>query len=516
MNLRRDASSLIDALNNQSTDSDRRALITGATVVTMDPALGILAPADVLIEGDVIRAVAPDLLSQGAAENAVVIDASGFILSPGFVDTHRHAWEAQLRRLMPDVNDLGEYVLTTLAGLAPVYRPQDVYVGTRLAALTAIDSGITCMLDFSHNSRTPAHSVQAVQAVQALMDTGIRGVHASMGPHFGGWDRQWPGDLTRLHAQYFTGDHPLLSLRLAALATDEIAGPDLAYGPQLARAARELGFGVSIDAVFGATASTAIVHWAEEGLLTPQVTLIHCTGLAQQAWQAMANTGTTVSLAPTSEAQIGLDSAIPAIDEALSAGIRPGLGIDVEVALASDMFTQMRALHAIQRMRAVNAAYGTPDPGQPRRISTHDVLDFATLQGARTNGLGEVTGSLTPGKQADLLIIDAEDINTMPLNDAIGTVVLGSDPRNITAVFIAGQVRKWNGQVLGVDLPALAGRPPIHATTCSTPGPRTGTETLDGRASAVTNLQRSTTRPFITAARRTASCGPRCRHTGPP
>lgn len=455
MNLRRDASALIDALNNQSADPDRRVLITGATVVTMDPALGVLTCADVLIEGDVIRAVATDLISQGAAENAVVIDAKGFILSPGFVDTHRHAWEAQLRRLMPDVNDLGDYVLTTLAGLAPVYRPQDMYVGTRLAALTAIDNGITCMLDFSHNSRTPAHSDHAVQA---LIDTGIRGVHASMGPHFGDWDRQWPGDLTRLHDRYFTGAHPLLTLRLAALATDEIAGPDLAYGPQLARSAAELGIGVSIDAVLGATSSAAVLRWAKEGLLTPQVTLIHCTGLTPQAWQAMADTGSTVSLAPTSDAQIGLDSAIPAIDEALAAGIRPGLGIDVEVALASDMFTQMRALHTIQRMRAVNAAHGTPD--QPHRISTHDVLDFATLQGAKTNGLGETTGSLTPGKQADLLLIDAEDLNTMPLNDAVGTVVLGSDPRNIAAVFIAGQVRKWNGQVVGVDLPALR-----HAVT---------------------------------------------------
>ncbi|WP_435833692.1 hypothetical protein [Streptomyces albogriseolus] len=90
----------------------------------------------------------------------------------------------------------------------------------------------------------------------------------------------------------------------------------------------------------------------------------------------MGETGTTVALAPTSDAQIGLETAIPAVDEALSAGIRPGLSIDVEVALAGDMFTQTRALHAIQRMRAVNAAYGTDR--QPQRITTHDVLDFAT------------------------------------------------------------------------------------------------------------------------------------------
>lgn len=252
---------------------------------------------------------------------------------------------------------------------------------------------------------------------------------------------------------YFRSDDQLLTLRLAALATDEIAGPDLAYGPALAATARDLGIGVSVDAVFGSASSAAVLRWARAGLLGPDVTLIHATGLTGGAWRAMGHAGTTVALAPTSEAQIGLETAVPAVDEALAAGIRPGLSIDVEVALAGDMFTQMRALHSIQRMRAVNAAYGTGR--EPARIGTLDVLDFATLQGARTNGLDGVTGSLTPGKQADLLVIEAEDINNMPLNDPVGTVVLGADARNITAVFIAGQLRKWDRRVLGVDLQAL-------------------------------------------------------------
>ncbi|MEU1508738.1 amidohydrolase family protein [Kitasatospora sp. NPDC005748] len=431
----------------------RRILFTGATVVTMDPALGVLDRGDLLVEGDTVAAVGPGL----SAVDAVVVDATGTILCPGFVDTHRHAWEAQLRRIMPDVDDLGGYVTATLAGYATVYRPEDMYTGTRLAALTAIDSGITTMLDFSHNSRTGDHSDAAVQA---LLDTGIRGVHASMGPHFGTWDQQWPGDLTRLRDRYFGSDDQLLTLRLAALATEEIAGPALAYGPELARFAEDLGIGVSVDAVFGTASSEAVLRWAEHGILGPDVTLIHATGLTSDAWKAIGETGTTVALAPTSDAQIGLETAIPAVDEALAAGVRPGLSIDVEVALASDMFTQMRTLHAIQRMRAVNAAHGTDR--QPSRITTHDVLDFATLQGARTNGLAAVTGSLTPGKKADLLVVRAEDLNNMPLNDPIGTLVLGSDARNIAAVLIDGEPRKWNGHVLDVDLTAL--RADVHAS----------------------------------------------------
>ncbi|WP_052850438.1 amidohydrolase family protein [Streptomyces avicenniae] len=440
-------------LRRRSGRPDRRILFTGATVVTMDPGLGVLDRADLLVEGDTIAAVGacPD------RHGAVVVDATGTVLAPGFVDTHRHAWETQLRRIMPDVHDLGAYVRATLAGHATVYRPHDMYVGTRLAALTAIDSGITCMLDFSHNSRTPAHSDAAVQA---LADTGIRGVHASMGPHFGDWAGQWPGDLARLREEYFATDDQLLTLRLAALATDETAGPALAYGPELARVARDLGIGVSIDAVLGDSSSRAVLGWERQGLLGADVTLVHATGLTREAWRAIGGSGTTVALAPTSDAQIGLDSAVPAIDEALSVGVRPGLSIDVEVALASDMFTQMRALHTIQRMRAVNAVHGTDR--RPVRITTHDVLDFATLQGARTNGLGAVTGSLTPGKKADLLVIRADDLNTMPLNDPIGTVVLGSDARNISAVLVNGEPRKWNGQVLDIDLPAL--RDEVHAS----------------------------------------------------
>ncbi|MEV8541716.1 amidohydrolase family protein [Streptomyces sp. NPDC051572] len=436
---------LLDQLRRQSADPSRRILFTGATIVTMDPELGIIQ-GDLLVEGDTIAAIGLDL----SAEGAVVLDASGTILAPGLVDTHRHAWEAQLRRIMPDVDDLGGYVMATLAGYATVYRPEDMYIGTRLAALTALDSGITTMLDFSHNSRTREHSDAAIEA---LRDTGIRGVHASMGPHFGDWDRQWPADLNRLKDQYFSSDDQLLTLRLATLATDEIAGPALAYGPELARTAADLGIGVSVDAVFGTSGSDAVLSWAKHGILGPDVTLIHSTGLTVEAWKAMGESGTTVALAPTSDAQIGLETAIPAVDEALAVGIRPGLSIDVEVALASDLFTQMRCLLAIQRMRAVNAAYGTG--GEPSRITAHDVLDFATLQGARTNGLGDVTGSLTVGKKADLLVVQAEDLNNMPLNDPIGTLVLGSDARNITAVFVNGQPRKWDGQVLDVNLPKL-------------------------------------------------------------
>ena len=423
---------------------------TGATVITMN---GDEEPteAEVLVNNSIIVAVGRKLADQPelaeVIRSAQHIDASGCILAPGFVDGHRHAWEGQFRRSIADVDDLAGYVQSTLVEIAPQYQPDDMYIGTRLAAMTAIDSGITSMLDFSHNSRSAAHSDAAVQA-QA--EAGIRVVHASMSPHFGDWDHQWPDDLERLISTYASD---LVSFRVAALPTDEISGPPLVYGEHLAAVSRDLNIGVSVDAIFGDSSSRAILEWSRKGWLGPHVELIHCTNLQPDAWSAIASDGATVCLAPTSDAQIGTETAIPAIDEALAVGIRPSLSVDVEVALASDMFTQMRALLAIQRMRAISETFGTSQT--PTRIKTFDVLDFATRQGAKTIGLEDTTGKIAVGLAADLILVSADDINTMPMNDPIATVVLGADPRNIRAVFVAGKPKKWNGQVLGLDTARL-------------------------------------------------------------
>ncbi|WP_375000935.1 amidohydrolase family protein [Aeromicrobium sp. CTD01-1L150] len=438
----------LESLIASDGDPDRLVLLRGATVVTMDAERGIIDSGDVLLRGAYIEEVGHEL----SASAAIVVDVTGSIVAPGMVDTHRHAWQAQMRRTIPDVDDLAGYLQSTLMHVAPAYTPQDVHIGTRLAALTALDGGITTMLDFSHNSRTATH---ADAAITALIDSGIRGVHASMAPHFGNWDGQWPADLARLRSTYVPNDDQLVTLRMAALATEDIA-PHVTYGAELARVAADLDIGVSLDVMFGRGASHAILAWQRQGLLGPHLESIHSTALSADAWAAMRDHGVTVALAPTSDAQIGLEDAVPPVDEALAHGIRPGLSVDVEVALASDMFTQMRALLTIQRMRAVNAAYGTEQ--DVVRITTRDVLDFATVSGARTLRLDDRTGSITPGKQADLIVVDAEAINTMPLHDPVGTLVLGADRSNITSVWVAGQVRKWDGGLIGVDIDALRTR----------------------------------------------------------
>ena len=187
-------------------------------------------------------------------------------------------------------------------------------------------------------------------------------------------------------------------------------------------------------------------------VLGPEVTLIHCQSLGEEAWRVIADSGCRVVLASTSDAQLGCEEGVPPIQEALDVGIVPALSVDVECCLTSDLFTQMQVTLNVQRMHCAQHRHRgeeAPDPIPVRRA-----LECATIAGAAANGVDAVTGSLTPGKQADIVLIGAEDLNNMPLNDAVATVVLGADSGNVDKVFVGGRPRKW-GEVLGVDLPAL-------------------------------------------------------------
>ena len=416
-----------------------RVLFRGATIVTMDPDYPDLAKGDLLVEGDRISRIAPDLAEEARA-GTVVVDAVGTVLAPGLVDAHRHCWANSLRRLIPDV-DLAGYMATTHSVMASSYRPQDMYAGDLATMLGALDSGVTCVLDFSHNSRSSAHSDAVFEAYR---DSGIRAVHASAAPEAGDWDEQWPADLSRLKEVYCSSPTSLNSLRLAVVSRLVKPLEDLMAD------ARSLGVGITLDAVLGPQGSEFVVDFGRRGLLGPDVTLIHCTDLIDEAWRHIADSDTRVTLAPTSDAQLGiLDGQFP-IQKCLDFGIRPSLSVDVEMSLASDMFSQMRCVLTTQRSDAAVRRYAG-DAEFPL-IETRDVLEFATVQGARAIGLEGQIGSLTPGKQADLIMIQAQDINNLPLNNAIGTIVLGTDAKNINAVFVAGVARKWNGRLVGQDV----------------------------------------------------------------
>jgi cytosine/adenosine deaminase-related metal-dependent hydrolase len=432
-------------------DGKGRVLIRGAAIVSMDPSIGDLARGDILIDGDKIEAVGEDL---SAADNgeALILEAEGSIAIPGLQDAHRHSWQTQMRRSLPD-GTLLEYVEMMHGGIGPSYRPRDMYMGTRLAALTALDQGITTVLDISHNRRTREHMTEALRAWQ---DTGIRSVFVPTQPMLGEWDGQWREDMRWLREGELAADDALVTLRLGCNAGvhPEIVVGDLKLSRDTAAFARDLEIGVSCDAVFGTLAADHLLELARQGgVLGPDVTLIHCQSIGTEAWRAIAEAGCRVVLASTSDAQLRCEEGVPPIQDALDVGITPALSVDVECCLSSDLFTQMQVTLNLQRMHTAQREHrGEADVPEP--ITARQALECATVAGAAANGVGRVTGSLTPGKQADIVLIGAEDLNNMPLNDAVATVVLGADTSNVDKVFVAGRPRKW-GAVLGVDLPAL-------------------------------------------------------------
>ena len=417
------------------------ALLRGATVLSMDPVVGDLPSGDLLIEGGLIAAVGPDL-AERAGPDAAVVDLAGAILVPGLVDGHRHCWQNAFRRLIPDA-DMAAYMATTHGGMALHYRPEDMYAGTLATLAGALDGGVTTVLDLSHNSRTAAHS-DAV--LRAYADAGIRAVHAAAPPNAGDWDEQLPEDLLRLRS----AAPELVTVRLA------VDFRRVRPAPELFGWARDHGFAITVDAMMGPGPSAEVADWGRAGLLGPDLTVVHGTDLGPQAWRALAAAGTAVTLAPTSDQQLGLADGVPPIQRALEHGIEPALSVDVEISLASDLYAQMRAVLATQRMHATYEAYHGRGP-RAGLISTRDVLRYATVCGAGAVGLGAVCGRLAPGLAADVVVITAEDVNNLPLNDAYGTVVLGTDGRNVDTVLVGGRPRKWRGELVGLDVGRLRG-----------------------------------------------------------
>lgn len=419
----------------QTADSQApRTLIRGATVLSMDDDVGNLVSGDILIEGSAITAINENI----DAGDAVVIDAPGMIAMPGMVDTHRHSWEGQLRRLNPNAATLEDYCNATHYSFAKYYRPADMYIGNLLTALGCIDAGITTVIDNSHNSRSAAHSDAAVEA---LLDAGIRSVHASGAPVSGEWDKaHWPGNLERLQEKYFKNeDNSLVSL--AVMAQLE---------PELWAEARRLGLPI-ITEFFGGDMADELEELHQKGLLGPDNIFNHCTALPDAGWKILREAGVRVNVCPRSDAHYGIEDGMFAMQSALRHGISPGLSVDNETSYSGDMFMEMRVAFYLQRVMGMLQQQCCGNKHHPVTLQAHNLLKAATADGAACAGLQHKIGSLTPGKQADLILIRAEDINLYPSGNAFGTVVHAAERSNIDTVMIGGRVVKRDGKVLDVD-----------------------------------------------------------------
>jgi 5-methylthioadenosine/S-adenosylhomocysteine deaminase len=413
---------------------NQHIFLRGGTILTMDPAIGDFARGDLHIQGKHIVAVGRELRPPAGAE---IIDATGTILIPGFVDCHRHSWSATLRQIIPN-GVIADYMSITHQGFAPYYRPRDMYVGNLVTALGCINAGITCVIDNSHNSRSSDHSDAAIEA---LFDSGIRAVHASGPPQFGTWDKQWPQDWTRLQKKYFTSKDQLVTLR--------------AFGPANREnwaLARNLGLTIHADGI----SSDVVETFAKEKLLAPDFTFNHASALTDSAWRLIRETGCHVNVCTRSDAQYGLGSGSSAgvggFQKALDFGVQPGFSVDNETSYSTDMFGEMRAAFFIQRALATNRR-ANKDPEAPMPVTVRQVLQCATINGARCAAALDKAGTLTPGKEADVIMIRADGINMYPLNNALGAVVQAAEVHNVDTVIIAGSVRKRRGALVGVNMP---------------------------------------------------------------
>ena len=449
-----------------------RTLIRGGTVVTVDPALGDLPGGELLIDGGTIVAVGANL----GVSDAEIIDASDCLVLPGLIDTHRHTWQSLFRNIASDWT-LAHYFTGLHGTLSGLYRPADTYAANLLGALEALDSGITTLLDWSHNLNTPEHSDAALDA---LVETRMRAVFAHGGGH-----RHWQPvsalphpaeDVRRLREGRLSADDALVTLCLAPrgnqFATMAVTEEDW-------RLAGELALRISCHAGDGEWGrNRPVAELAAAGLLGPTITFVHCNSLADDELAMMAQEGVSASIAPDVEMQMG--HGWPATGRLLAAGIRPSLSIDVCCSNGGHLFGTMRATIGTERGFANERARERGEPSVSQmELLCRDVLEFATIEGARACGLDAKVGSLSPGKRADVIVVRADSLGMTPMNNPVGAFVYNAHPGLVDTVLVDGAVVKRAGVLVGVDVArvrrlAIQSRDDILARAAGASGVRLG------------------------------------------
>lgn len=428
-----------------------RTLIRGATVITLD-AQGDLPRGDVLVMGDTITEIAPAL----HVDDAQVVDATGCIVIPGLVNAHMHTWQTALRGLAANWTLL-EYFQKMHAGLATVFEPDDLYIATLVGALNQLNCGTTTLADWCHNNKTPAHNDAAITG---LLESGIRAAffHGTPKPDPKPGERPfWEVPHPRAEVERLLKAHqgnPTLSVHAAVLgphySTLDVALHDF-------RMVKELGVVGSLHQ--GGGPARTPEGWEQleaAGLLGPQINIVHGHALSDAQLRRFCALGMSFSAAAENEMTQGHGH--PITGRLRAFGKAPSLGVDLESVLSGDMLTQARVALGMQRSldnAAYREAHGTIPPTST--ITTREALQWVTVEGARMLGQLDRIGTLAPGKQADLVLIRADDLNMQPVHDPVSSVVMQTTLANIDSVMVAGRWKKRHGRLLDVALaPKLA------------------------------------------------------------
>ncbi|WP_122089075.1 amidohydrolase family protein [Halalkalicoccus subterraneus] len=415
-----------------------RTLIENGTVVTVDPDLGVLHDADVLVEGGRIARIDHDI--DASADE--VIDAGDSIVVPGFVNTHLHAWQAGVRGVAGDWS-FTEYLDTMLGEISSHYTPEDAYLGNLFGGIEQLNAGTTTILDWFHIANSPDHTDRAIDGLE---EAGIRAVfaHGQPGDDSATWweesTKPHPDDIRRLHDERFPANDGLLTLAMGIrgpdYSTDEVVTQDIEL-------ARELGIPASMH--IGSLGPGGVETLDELDLLGDDLNYVHANRLTDEEFGLIGDSGGSVSITPEVEMQMGMG--MPALRETIDGGGIPSIGVDIVSGVSGDMFTQTRV--GLQTQRALDNQPTIDAGGQVEELSlsARDALELATIEGARALGLDDEIGSLTPGKRADMTLIGADDVNTTPVHDPIETVVFQTGIENVDTVLVDGRVVKRDGDL---------------------------------------------------------------------
>ena len=429
--------------------NSKQILIKNAIVLTEDDQIGDFDRADVLIESGAVARIAPDISAPAGAE---AVEASGCIVIPGFVDSHRHLWHTSLRNHLG--NTTSSRFFPVMAALCSQFTTEDLYVSTLLGAAECLNAGITTVFDWCHGATTPAH---ADAALKAIFESGARAVFAygsalnspPQSPH--------PEDIIRVQREYFASQGGLVSLAMAARGPEMLAPEQNDVDFKLAR---RLGIPISVHVgAWGGATGAPIAALHERGLAGSDINYVHLNNTDGAVLDLIAKSRGTASITPFCETMMGAGT--PPTAALLSRGVATGLGADTGLFGASNMFTEMRMVLSAARVVETRAHAAKGAQYQQVEMRTERALSLATRESAAAIWLDRRVGSLAPGKRADLALLDRRSLGAAPVrtaSQARNAIVLGCEAADVRSVMVDGAWVKKDGRLLGFDLEDLADR----------------------------------------------------------
>jgi cytosine/adenosine deaminase-related metal-dependent hydrolase len=426
---------------NDQFDRGRPVVLRNGIVLTMDDGHRVLRDADVLVVGEQIAAVGPGL---SVPDGSIEIDASGGIVMPGMIDTHRHMWQTAMRGYGADWT-LTQYFVWYYLQWGKVFRPQDVYAGNLLSAIEALDAGVTTTVDWSHGLQTVEHADAAVDALQAVPG---RFVLAYGNLQQGPWEWSTTPEFRDFVVRRMQGRGDMLGFQMAFDVPDSDEFPERAAF----EVARELDVAVTTHAgVRGATSDKGIRAMHEHGFMTPRTIYVHAATLSDDSYQRIAATGGSVSVSTESEQSAG--QGYPPSWRLRQHGIPVSLSMDTSVWWSGDLFSAMRATLSADRSREHLEAHARDETVTHHHLRAERVVAWATRGGSQALGMDGLLGSLEAGKKADVVLIKNEASPVMfPLLNPYGHVVFQAQRGDVDTVLVNGRVVKFRHQLMGMDL----------------------------------------------------------------